>query len=250
MSNAALFADDLKLTPYWWDDVPRPALPQVPPPAKADVVVVGSGYTGLAVALQTARGGRATVVLDAEDAGWGCSTRNGGQISTSVKPNYAALVRRFGPEHAFRIVKEGQNSLAWVGAFVAAEGIDCDFRIAGRFHAAHNPARYEALAQMLATQPKGLDVAAHMVPRAEQWHELGTDAYYGGVLSTSNTRRCTRRGCIRGCWTAPGTRGQRSSRIVPPPRSIATAVASASSAPAAVSSRATWWWPPTGIPAG
>ncbi len=182
MSNAALFADDLKLTPYWWDDVPRPALPQVPPPAKADVVVVGSGYTGLAVALQTARGGRATVVLDAEDAGWGCSTRNGGQISTSVKPNYAALVRRFGPEHAFRIVKEGQNSLAWVGAFVAAEGIDCDFRIAGRFHAAHNPARYEALAQMLATQPKGLDVAAHMVPRAEQWHELGTDAYYGGVL--------------------------------------------------------------------
>ena len=86
------------------------------------------------------------------------------------------------PERAFRIVKEGQNSLAWAAAFVAEEGIDCDFRIAGRFHAAHNPARYEALAQQIAAQPKGLDVAAHMVPRAEQWHELGTDAYFGGVL--------------------------------------------------------------------
>ena len=129
-----------------------------------------------------ARGGRATVVLDAEDAGWGCSTRNGGQISTSIKPGYDELTRRLGAEQAFRIVKEGQNSLAWASAFVAAEGIGCDFRIAGRFHAAHNPARYEALAQQIATQPKGLEVAAHMIPRAEQYSELGTDAYFGGVL--------------------------------------------------------------------
>ncbi|HUB44452.1 MAG TPA: FAD-binding oxidoreductase [Acetobacteraceae bacterium] len=182
MTTPTMFSDDLKLTPYWWDDVPRPALPPAPMPAKADVVVIGSGYTGLAAALQTARGGRHTVVLDAQDAGFGCSTRNGGQISTSVKPDYAALARRFGREHAFRIVKEGHNSLAWVGAFVKQEGIDCDFRIAGRFHAAHNPARYEALARMLASQPKGLEVAAHMVPREDQSSELGTDAYYGGIL--------------------------------------------------------------------
>ena len=54
---------------------------------------------------------------------------------------------RYGAELAFRIVKEGQNSLAWVADFVAAENIDCDFRIAGRFHAAHNPAQYEELAR-------------------------------------------------------------------------------------------------------
>lgn len=177
-----LFADDLKLTPYWWDHVPRPVLPRVAPPATADVVVIGSGYTGLCAALQTARGGRSTVVLDAEDAGFGCSTRNGGQISTSIKPGYDVLTRRFGAERAFRIVKEGQNSLAWAASFVAEEGIDCDFRIAGRFHAAHNPARYEALAAYAANQPKGLEVEAHVIPRAEQRRELGTDAYYGGVL--------------------------------------------------------------------
>ena len=163
-----LFTDDLKLTPYWWDHVPRPLLPDAALPSKADVVIIGSGYTGLCAALQTARGGRDTVVLDAQDAGWGCSTRNGGQISTSVKHGYDALTRRFGADRAFRIVKEGQNSLAWAAAFVAEEGIDCDFRIAGRFHAAHNPARYEALARQIAAQHKGLEVAAHMVPRAEQ----------------------------------------------------------------------------------
>lgn len=180
--TSELFTDDAKLTPYWWDRTPRPALPGATPPAKADVLVIGSGYTGLSAALQTARGGRDTVVLDAEDAGWGCSSRNGGQISTSVKPRYAELVPQYGHELAFRIVKEGQNSLAWIGDFIAAEEIDCDFRRAGRFHAAHNPARYEALAQSLKEQPKGLEIAAHLVPRAEQRSELGTDAYHGGIV--------------------------------------------------------------------
>ena len=178
----SLFADDVKLTPYWWDHVPRPALPRVAPPAKADVVVIGSGYTGLGAALQTARGGRSTVVLDAEDAGFGCSTRNGGQISTSVKPSYEVLARRYGTEKAFRIKKEGHHSLAWVESFVAEEGIECNFRVAGRFHAAHTPAKYEMLAKDIAQQPKGLEVEAHLIPRAEQRLELGTDAYYGGVL--------------------------------------------------------------------
>src|SRR5579871_3212010 len=176
-----LFTQDVKLTPYWWDDVPRPALPATAPPAKADVVIIGSGYTGLSAALQTARGGRHTVVLDADDAGFGCSTRNGGQISTSIKPAFDDLARQLGADRAFRIVKEGHNSLAWIGEFIAAEKIDCDFRIAGRFHAAHNAACYEALAQRLTKQPKGLEVEAHLVPRTEQHSELGTDAYFGGI---------------------------------------------------------------------
>ena len=177
---ANLFTDDVKLAPYWWDHVPRPTLPAAAPPAQADVVVVGSGYTGLGAALQTARGGRSTVVLDAEDAGWGCSTRNGGQISTSVKPDYAALTAGSAP--IVRSASSRRGITRWRGwaEFVAAEGIDCDLRIAGRFHAAHAPSRYEMLARRIASQPKGLQVEAHMVPRAEQRSELGTDAYYGG----------------------------------------------------------------------
>ncbi len=177
-----LFTPDFKLTPYWWERTPRPALPETALPASVDVVVIGSGYTGLSAALQTARGGRDTLVIDAEDAGFGCSTRNGGQISTSIKPGYDALARRHGPALAEGILREGQNSRDWVEEFVAAEKIDCDFRVAGRFHAAHNPAQYEALARKLEAPPKGIKVPAHMVPRAEQRSELGTDAYFGGTV--------------------------------------------------------------------
>ena len=168
--------------PYWWDDVPRPALAETPLPATVDVLVVGAGYTGLHAALQTARGGHSTLVVDAEEAGWGCSSRNGGQVSTSIKPSFDQLARRHGAQRAFDILQEGQRSLAWIAEFVRTEGISCDFAQVGRFHAAHNAAQYEALAARVAHQPKGLEVPAHMVPRAAQRSELGSDAYWGGVV--------------------------------------------------------------------
>jgi glycine/D-amino acid oxidase-like deaminating enzyme len=177
-----LFAPDCKLAPYWWDHVPRPSLEAPALPANVDVAVIGSGYTGLHAAVQTARAGRHTAVFDAEEAGWGCSTRNGGQISTSTKPNYEALAARHGAARAFDIIKAGQESLAWLGAFVAKEKLACDFQVSGRFHAAHNPAQYEALGKRIRSQPRGLEVEAHLVPRAEQHAELGTDVYFGGVV--------------------------------------------------------------------
>ena len=185
MNDADLMAD-CKLAPYWWDDVPRPSLPALSLPATVDVAVIGAGYTGLHAALQTARGGRSTLVLDAEEAGWGCSTRNGGQISTSIKPGFDQLARRHGAERATAILREGQQSLAWIEEFVQREGISCDFGRVGRFHAAHNAAQFEALAKRITTQPKGLEVDAHVVPRTEQRSELGTDAYWGGVVYTQH----------------------------------------------------------------
>ncbi|MEP6701895.1 MAG: FAD-dependent oxidoreductase, partial [Betaproteobacteria bacterium] len=83
-----LFTPDCRFAPYWWERTPRPEIAVTALPSKVDVLVVGSGYTGLHAALQTARAGRSTVVVDAGDAGWGCSTRNGGQISTSIKPGF------------------------------------------------------------------------------------------------------------------------------------------------------------------
>ena len=125
MTHDRLFTPDVRFDALWRDDAPAPVLPDAPVAPRVDVAIVGSGYTGLNAALVTARGGRSTLVFDAEEAGYGCSARNGGQISTSIKPSYAALAKRHGDERAFAIVKEGQSSLAWMKAFVRAEALDC-----------------------------------------------------------------------------------------------------------------------------
>jgi glycine/D-amino acid oxidase-like deaminating enzyme len=182
MPEAALFTPDFRALPYWWEKTPRPDFGGPPLPAHADVVVVGSGYTGLNAALQLARGGRSTVVLDAEAAGWGCSSRNGGQVSSSVKPSFSELSARHGEERARRIIAEGHRSLAWLGEFVADENIDCNYRVCGHLHAAHSARQYEALARAHSALPKGIEIAAHLVPRLEQSKEIGTDVYHGGIV--------------------------------------------------------------------
>ena len=116
-----LFAPDYKNQPYWWEAAPRPVLPPVAPPATCDIAIVGSGYTGLCAAIELARGGRQVVVLDAEDAGWGCSSRNGGQVSTSIKPGFDELAGRHGKEVGFGIRREGINALAWIEDFITRE---------------------------------------------------------------------------------------------------------------------------------
>ncbi|MDT3707306.1 MAG: FAD-binding oxidoreductase [Thiobacillus sp.] len=181
-ADADIFTDDFRAAPYWWDGTPRPELGPVQLPASIDVAVVGSGYTGLHAALQTARGGRSTLVLDAADAGWGCSTRNGGQISTSIKPDLATLARRHGMATARAIHAEGHAALAWIGDFIAEENIECDFDVVGHLHAAHNTTAFARLVAQAGSEPAGLETGVRVVPRDALRSELGTDAYCGGVV--------------------------------------------------------------------
>src|SRR5680860_146452 len=112
--NADIWTADSSSASYWLDGMTPPVLPDTAMPAQVDVVIVGSGYTGLNAAIETARGGRSTLVLEAETPGWGCSTRNGGQISTSIKPSLAKLTAQHGRERADAIRGEGRAALQWI----------------------------------------------------------------------------------------------------------------------------------------
>lgn len=149
---------------------------------EADVVIVGSGYTGLNAALECARAGRSTLVLEADDPGFGCSTRNGGQISTSIKPSLEKLSAKHGAERGRAIRREGETALQWIESRIAENGIACDFRRVGRFHAAHSPHAYEELARDAERLTRVEAIPAVVVARADQHGELGSDLYHGGVV--------------------------------------------------------------------
>ncbi len=169
-------------TPYWWEDAAPPAAATGALPASVDVAVIGSGYTGLSAARETAAAGRSTLVIDAGDLGFGCSSRNGGQIGTSIKPDFDALRRRYDDDLAFRIRREGIDSLAWFKEFVTSRGIDCDLRTTGRFHGAHAGKHFRELVAASKSMPRGLEVPMEIVPRSEQHREIASDRYFGGAV--------------------------------------------------------------------
>ena len=177
-----MFTQDFKAQPYWWDRSAPPTEQTIELPKKVDVLIIGAGYTGLHAAIQTARGSRHTLVIDAEHAGWGCSTRNGGQVSNSIKPSFSELEKTHGKDMAFAIYREGEKSLKFTGDFIREENLDCSYAEVGCFHAAHNSAQYEKLARSLDYQVPGLEHDAYMIPRSEQRSELGTDTYFGGAI--------------------------------------------------------------------
>ena len=167
---------------YWHDGIPALVATHPAPLRKVDVVVIGAGYTGLHAALAALRAGRSVQIVEMHELGWGCSTRNGGQISPSIKPSLAALSRRYGAARAMAIRNEGHDSMAWVGAFIESEGLDCDYQRCGRFHAAYTPAHFDALVSDTEKMGRDEGVLFDVVSRADQHSELGTDAYFGGVV--------------------------------------------------------------------
>jgi glycine/D-amino acid oxidase-like deaminating enzyme len=151
-------------------------------PARADVVVVGAGYTGLSAARQLARAGASVAVIEREQAGWGASSRNGGQVLTGMKLEPGALVARFGESRARELFDVASESIACLEALIAEESIDCEYQRTGHVYAAFKPAHFEAFREEQALLARVFDHQVHLVPRAQQRAEIGSDAYYGVMV--------------------------------------------------------------------
>ena len=180
--DETIWCHNRKETSFWLEGLPEFNSISNKLPHRVDVVIVGSGYTGLNAALQTIRGGRSTVVFEAGVPGQGCSTKNGGQISTSIKPSLEKLSAKFGTQSGIAIRQEGENALNWIGDLITSEKIDCNFSRVGRYHAAHTQKHYELITRDAEKVNKSEGIEAYAVPKNEQLKELGSDVYHGGVV--------------------------------------------------------------------
>lgn len=184
--------------PYWWDTLPAVAgtnpEPRTNPepgtlnpepvsvPPRADVVVVGAGFTGLAAARQLARAGATVLVLERERIGWGASSRNGGQILTGLKLDPGTLVARFGETRARELFEIAGESIARLDAVIAENAIECELARVGHLQAAWKPAHFEGFREEQALLARVFAHRVELVPRAEQRSEIGTDLYHGVMV--------------------------------------------------------------------
>jgi glycine/D-amino acid oxidase-like deaminating enzyme len=113
----------------------------------ADVVVIGSGSTGISTALYLAQEhGIAAVVLEANQTAWGCSSRSGGQgQNASGRLTRAQWIGRWGLDVAKKLDTEIRTGFENFKHLTTQ--IDCDAFDGGHLYLAHRPEKMDYLRQ-------------------------------------------------------------------------------------------------------
>ena len=98
MSRAGRYAQHDGAAPTWYEASARtnPAWPALDGDKRADVCVIGGGYTGLSCALHLAERGYRPLLLEARRIGNGASGRNGGQLGSGHRRDQSTLERELG----------------------------------------------------------------------------------------------------------------------------------------------------------
>ena len=121
-----------------------PARPSLNESRRADVAIVGGGFTGLwtALALTDSDPGLRVVVLEAEQVGFGASGRNGGFCSASLTHGLANGIRHF-PDELEILEQEGVANLRALVDFTRENEIECDLEETGILDVADRPHQVE-----------------------------------------------------------------------------------------------------------
>jgi glycine/D-amino acid oxidase-like deaminating enzyme len=173
----------VKLVSYWLDTAkPAGDFRRGELPARADVVVVGAGLTGLSTALHVARQGASVALLEANTVGWGASGRNGGMATPGLAIGFPTAVRRYGAERAAAMFQAYNDAIDTVEELVTSEGIDCSFERTGRLSLACKPAHYAAFERAAEEMHSLAGQEVQLVPAARLAEEIGSTHYHGGLV--------------------------------------------------------------------
>ena len=158
-----------------------PPWPQLIGPVRAEVAVVGAGYTGLVAALHLSAAGRSVVVIDAVDVGERASGLNGGQVIPGLKYDPDTLEKIYGARLGPQLVATIASGPDLVFDLIARYAIACDTVRNGWLQLATSAATLGPLtARVRQWQQRG--AAAELLSRQETVRLTGSQRYCGGWL--------------------------------------------------------------------
>jgi len=163
---------------------------------KADIVIVGGGFTGLSSAfhLSSMFPDKKIVLLEGACCGYGASGRNGGFCDAGFS-GLLGWVDEAGPEAGRKAFDASLYGIEQIKRFVSEHGVRCDFEENGMFEAAvneeqakqleHHRARYAAMG-LNATLVQGKELEAEVrSPR----YIAGLKFPYGGIVNPAKLAR-------------------------------------------------------------
>jgi glycine/D-amino acid oxidase-like deaminating enzyme len=172
---------------YWRDTLASaPAFPPADLPDSVDVAVIGAGFCGLSAARTLAKRGVNVGVLEAETAGWGASSRNGGMVLTGMKLPIPTLIRRYGRDAVRKMYAASLDSIACVEQIVRNENIDCNFTHCGHLEVACKQSHFDAYAESAALIKREFNHGLRIIPKSELRSEIGSDIYFGGMVDETS----------------------------------------------------------------
>ena len=183
-TRTAPLAEDYRETPLWWDDTTFPAIGEPALPVRADVVVVGAGFTGLAAAARLGSHGLHVVVVDSGALGEGASGRNAGMVHAGVRRDLGFLERKHGA--AGRALHDASvDAYAFVAETAAKAAPDAMYTQSGWLHLAHRKSRMTSLRKEEAERRQRLGESTVMLEAAALESEAPCRGFFGGMLTNN-----------------------------------------------------------------
>jgi glycine/D-amino acid oxidase-like deaminating enzyme len=156
-----------------------PELPELIGAAKADVIVVGGGFTGLSTALHLREAGVDVAVVEAVEPGWGASGRNNGQvIPTLSRPDPEDIVAKHGAAGG-RFVTLLRDCASILFDVARRYQIEAEQEQAGWVQPVHSPGRIK-IAERRVRQWSKFGAPVELLSRDEVRKMLGSEAWFGG----------------------------------------------------------------------
>jgi glycine/D-amino acid oxidase-like deaminating enzyme len=175
---------DFTPTPYWWEAYTPTTGDLADVPRSARVAIVGGGYAGLSTALELTKNGIDAIVLEANELGFGASTRNGGAVSggVNVGKSFTGRTTDIDPDRVEHMLSDASDAFALIDRLIGEENIACFWEKPGRFVGAWTKKHFAVQTRRLAVLNIVAQSGAYMVPRERQRDEIASDYYFGGMV--------------------------------------------------------------------
>lgn len=167
-----------------WFATATPAMPTTPlqGDVKADVCIVGGGYTGLTTALELAKAGTSVVLLEREEIGFGGSGRNAGHCTpTFTHYGLDDLRRILGQPWAERLIRRQTRANDRAGQMIESYQISCEWVQRGYVMGALHPGQMKLMEEKTRSYNE-VGAKTRVLDRAEVQEITGSPRFYGGWL--------------------------------------------------------------------